>query len=230
MKILVAGIPKSGTMIVWKSLPEPERAKTHLFPDVMYSIEGKKIDPLCRVIFLFGDPILSVISTIRNCNENKKWMSRHAKHCGCQKSLHNIDVINCDDLNTGWNRLTFDLDNPYTQSVGFEFDDIDTFQLIGVNNGTTNIAGIKIDHLYAYNSSNYFNTSRWDVVQAQQELQLSENEFGYNSTGLAIISPNGISSIATINLSGYDNFEMIFTEKKIADYGTDSIRIYFGSS
>lgn len=99
MKFLVAGIPKSGTMLIWKAIPESQRAKTHLFPDVKFSIEGKKVDPFYKVIFLFGDPILSVISTLRDCNQSKEWMSLHAKHCGCLKSLHEIDIINRDDFN-----------------------------------------------------------------------------------------------------------------------------------
>ena len=98
MKILVAGIPKSGTMLLWNSLDESERAKTHLFPDAQCSIEGKKIDSSYRVVFLFGDPVLSVISTYRTCNQSEQWMLAHAKHCDCNKEISEIDIINRDDF------------------------------------------------------------------------------------------------------------------------------------
>lgn len=99
MKILVAGIPRSGTMLVWNSLDESERAKTHLFPDVELSIEGKRIDKTYKVIFLFSDPLLSVMSTYRMCNEINSWISKHAQHCGCYKEMDKIDIINRDDFN-----------------------------------------------------------------------------------------------------------------------------------
>lgn len=99
--ILIAGIPRSGTTLIYKAIRINNKgftAKTHLLPDLDKSMEGIKIDDSFKVIFLFGNPINSIISTYKMC-KNKYWMVKHAKHCGYLDNIYPLDIINKDNLN-----------------------------------------------------------------------------------------------------------------------------------
>jgi len=50
-----------------------------------------------KVIWLFGDPIASVVSTMK-----KRFDHVHAKNCGCFKPLGMVDLIDRDDFNYEW--------------------------------------------------------------------------------------------------------------------------------
>lgn len=100
-KILIAGIPRSGTTLVYESLKKTDLivAKTHLTDSLEKSIEGKAIDSNFLVLFLFGDALKSVFSTQKRLSGEPRWARIHSANCGCFKNVNEIDIISRDDLN-----------------------------------------------------------------------------------------------------------------------------------
>lgn len=122
-EVLVVGIPRSGTTYVFRSLaglPEWDGTpkgreleklpimKAHSlappesFGDPWAERVRRHVEEGRKVIFLFGDPILSVASTVRF-----RYDSVHAKNCGCflplsQISLYERDYFNYERMFDSW--------------------------------------------------------------------------------------------------------------------------------
>lgn len=111
-----AGIPRSGTTMVFRALaglppggttPKDYSGaiiKTHTHkPETLKNVE--------RAIFLFGDPVASVISTRKH-----RWHSSHFANCGSPNSdpstsdIYRADFLNYSNMFFNWNRRQeFDL-------------------------------------------------------------------------------------------------------------------------
>lgn len=105
-KVVIAGIPRSGTTFVFDRFAEKSRklgeisldvVKTHgLAPPATfhdpywYKVESFILDK-AKCLFMFGDPVLSVISTRLNIYD--EW---HAKNCGCYENINSIDIYDRD--------------------------------------------------------------------------------------------------------------------------------------
>jgi len=80
------------------------------------------------------------------------------------------------------------------------------------------------DHIYCYNSSDYFNTTRWNVMNGSWELQSTvDNGFGVNTTKLSFYDRD--SEYYTLNLTNftYKNYEIIFNAEWLQDFGSNQI-------
>jgi len=114
--IVVAGIPRSGTTMMLRALaglepgtttpPDigPEFIKTHSFSPASFTDIGK-------AVFLFGDPVLSVLSTKR-----KRMTEGHFRNCGAghldpeTTDIFSADVLNYEKMFDSWmQKQTFDL-------------------------------------------------------------------------------------------------------------------------
>jgi hypothetical protein len=110
-KILIAGIPRSGTTLLYDSLKKNSKvlaAKTHSLLSLEKSLDGISIDTSFSVVFIYGNPINSVISTYNMINGiyhidesiGKEWWKRnHASNCGYLGNLENLNILEKDDLN-----------------------------------------------------------------------------------------------------------------------------------
>ena len=82
----IEGLPQSNTWnqnkaeIVWKS----HRPSS---PSLPYGCS--------KAIYVFGDPVLAVISTQNRFSKDKK----HFRNCGCYKDLSDIDIYKRDEMN-----------------------------------------------------------------------------------------------------------------------------------
>jgi len=101
-RFIVAGIPRCGTTMAarviaglppgryWHTEPAGNAAviKRHLklWPGDLETIE--------KGVFIFGDIIKAVLSTRR-----ARLDKRHLENCLCQKTMDEIDILRCDDLN-----------------------------------------------------------------------------------------------------------------------------------
>lgn len=134
----------------------------------------------------------------------------------------------CSEIQNGWNRFVWELDNPDLNN-NFDKENI-TRLLFSIRYTPTQQKRIqlRLDHLHAYNSSNYFNTSNWDIATTGQpgegiELQKHLNEFGFNTTGLAVVRDTSNNAWANRSLYGYENFFMEFKANSAKDYGNDQM-------
>jgi hypothetical protein len=116
-KFIIAGIPRSGTTYLTRVIqglplggccPRTERCigirdicEKALTNDFMFykthDFAPKKLGPNIKCIFLFSNPIDSIISTINN-----RFADSHFLNCHCDKDLikcKQVDLFNRDDLN-----------------------------------------------------------------------------------------------------------------------------------
>jgi hypothetical protein len=68
--------------------------KTHAIPQRLNISPRDAVD--CRAIFMFGDPVLSVISTRRS-----RWDKKHFANCGCFRLPSECDIYRQDVLHYG---------------------------------------------------------------------------------------------------------------------------------
>lgn len=108
-KIVVAGIPRNGTTFIYRLLggkPQTWQSNGLLKTHGLAPPDNRFINPqhktvnqalLCngyKAIFLFGDPVCSILSTIRKIND---WI--HFKNCGViDKRPRSIDLTQYDYL------------------------------------------------------------------------------------------------------------------------------------
>ena len=117
--LIVAGMPRSGTTCLFRSLaglppssisPKGKlrdslpMVKTHgLAPPDSFGFPGAPKEALIkevlwknqgRALFVFGDPVLSVLSTIKN-----RFEKNHFRNCGCREPVANVDLLEKDWLN-----------------------------------------------------------------------------------------------------------------------------------
>lgn len=110
-ELIIAGIPRSGTTMMWYAsqgmkptshMPRnynPSTAlvlKTHATPSKL-GLPLRQL-PQMRAIFMFGDPIMSVIST-----RLRRWDNKHFWNCGCTLSPREADIYGKDIL--GYERM-----------------------------------------------------------------------------------------------------------------------------
>ncbi len=100
-KVIVASIPRCGsTMLcrVIEGLPQKptwnQNTANKVWKTHEFSSERRPFDPECAV-YLYGDPLLAVLSSYRRFRND----ITHFRHCGCEKSLENIDIFHNDDMN-----------------------------------------------------------------------------------------------------------------------------------
>lgn len=110
---LVVGVPRSGTTYMYRSLsglPQGDTAKGNFttsniakahsacppmyLGDPFQDFVEKFMQTNGKIIFMFGDPVQSIISTILKRNE-----PNHFKNCGCFKSPKEVDLTTYDHLN-----------------------------------------------------------------------------------------------------------------------------------
>jgi len=115
-KIICAGIPRSGTTMMFRALaglkagattPQDYKGpirKTHSF-------RPRSFKKCTKAIFLFGDPVASVVST-----REKRYMSRHFENCGAgdrdpeTTDIYREDALNYTKMFNAWTRRQpFDL-------------------------------------------------------------------------------------------------------------------------
>ena len=100
--LIIAGIPRCGTTMMWYAsqgleahsrmprnyaLGDTPVLKTHQRPSHL------KIASEARAIFMYGDPLLAVIST-----RIHRWDSRHFWNCGCSADPATSDIYSSDIL------------------------------------------------------------------------------------------------------------------------------------
>lgn len=92
-----------------------------------------------------------------------------------------------------------------------------------------------IDHLYCYNSSDYFNTSRWTIdsddwsLTGEWELQLADNGYGFNTTVLTInLAASGQYIYTTPTDEDFTNYELITKVGILQDYGSERGGVFVG--
>lgn len=98
-RIVVAGIPRCGTTMVWRAivgLPPGDEHPQHYRGSVlkMHGTAPTSLPPCAKGIFMFGDVTLAVISTRFN-----RWDQRHFANCGCDRTLDEVDIFREDALN-----------------------------------------------------------------------------------------------------------------------------------
>ncbi len=89
---VVAGIPRSGTTMVFRALAGLPRGATtpkdYEGPIVKtHTPKPQQLKRVDKAIFLFGDPVASVIST-----RQKRWTLKHFKNCG----VNNVPIETAD--------------------------------------------------------------------------------------------------------------------------------------
>lgn len=98
-KLIVAGIPRCGTTMVWYAvqgmtarsrMPKSYSSATH---DILKTHRSPPASYHGKAIFLFGDPVLAVISTRRS-----RWDHKHFRNCGCHRDPANTNIYTHDWL------------------------------------------------------------------------------------------------------------------------------------
>lgn len=107
-KIVVAGIPRCGTMYVFDNVAQYSQrihgvptqvVKTHGLapPECSYDTMWQKVEKFmvegAKVIFVFGDPVASILSTKRS-----QWNNFHARNCGYYEDIFKADITTHDVL------------------------------------------------------------------------------------------------------------------------------------
>lgn len=100
-EIVVASMPRCGsTMLcrVLEGLPQKstwnQNAANKVWKTHRFGSKRRPFEPE-YAIYLFGDPLLAVLSTLRRFKGDLK----HFRNCGCEKPLDQIDIIHNDDMN-----------------------------------------------------------------------------------------------------------------------------------
>ncbi len=97
-KIIVAGIPRTGTTLLARALEglEPKGSWSQKQANKVYKTHYPETDVnVCdKAIFLFGDVIKSVISY-----RKRRWDINSMRNCQCYKDLKDIDLYKRDDCN-----------------------------------------------------------------------------------------------------------------------------------
>jgi hypothetical protein len=128
------------------------------------------------------------------------------------------------DLYSNWQQIEFDISL-------WDFannSNISRIRLTTYNNNQSDNIQIRLDNLYAYNSTSYYNTARWTNNADNNftyRLEPTDNGFGFNTTALA----NAVYFTAV--LGGYDevhfpiddyvNFEVIWKAKEVYTESSD---------
>jgi hypothetical protein len=99
-RIIVAGIPRSGTTLMFRALAGLPPGSTTPASDLngvvkTHSFEPRNFEGAACALFLFGNPILSVISTKR-----KRYDQNHFRNCGAgDLDPETTDIFVGDHLN-----------------------------------------------------------------------------------------------------------------------------------
>lgn len=103
-KVVVAGIPRSGTSLIYlticHSIGDKNVVKTHSLapPEKMDDPYQENTEAFiangAKALFVFGDPVLSVISTRKSV-----WNDIHARNCGFFGKLKDANIYKKDIFN-----------------------------------------------------------------------------------------------------------------------------------
>ncbi len=114
--IAVAGIPRSGTTMVSRTLSGVEPGNTWKSFDDMQNRIVKTHDSnadavknrreIDKAIFMYGDPVLAVISTKMN-----RYNKTHFRNCGClldpkAVNIYEYDVLNYEKMFDAWTKVS----------------------------------------------------------------------------------------------------------------------------
>ncbi|MDT9266490.1 tetratricopeptide repeat protein [Limnospira sp. PMC 1223.20] len=134
---IVAGIPRSGTTMIFRvlaGLPPGNTTPRHYFSSVKktHALAPQKLPKEYKVIFIFGDVINSIIST-----KSSRYDKFHFLNCGCTKDPENTDIYLEDALNYTAMFESWNQDNGYPViSVRYEaiYNNVDRIsEFLGIN-------------------------------------------------------------------------------------------------
>ena len=109
-KIIVAGMPRSGTTLVWRAIAQLSPGDTTP-PDYQgpvkktHNLAPNRLPPGYKAVFLFGDPIAAVIST-----RLKRYDRKHFDNCGAHDrdpettDIYKEDALGYEAIFDSWYR------------------------------------------------------------------------------------------------------------------------------
>lgn len=139
--------------------------------------------------------------------------------------------IDCGDIGAGWNKFEFEIDSPDSVGgSGLDPTNLITAYFWFYNNDSIDMRH-RVDHFYFYNSSNYFNSSNWQIGAGDipSELQYTGNGYGFNSTMISLFEEDGNKRNIYRNLSNYENYEIILKFSRLQDFGSELIALSVGA-